>query len=460
MKKIIILAGFLGILGGATTSVFAGYFSITPTQRCNTQIVSTLEIGSESNDVTVLQNMLTAGGYLYVQPNGYFGPSTKAAVKRFQSANGISATGIVGESTRNAINERLCDADVRGDSLSYNVSGYASGITYVDQYDPYAIVISPKSTTPLIYTTPQENVVSFSNTSNIVSTSNVNASVSSSYYPPVLDQLASLNNVVIPASTQIQSAGIIYNPSVGYVYSIVPKSGSLTILSPVNNSVYKEGDTIMLTWGTDNLNATGFQVLLENTSTGQSKQVAFTRTMNVSFVLTKDLLDAVCAGACDNNQQGSFKIVIATPVTDIAGITSNFRAAVSPLTIKRPYSISAAVSLTTSKQPVDSGEKFRLYVNTPLLNSFDTYTRENTNVRIHAICVNNTQVSIAGVPCGQDFTMPLSIVASQSGIPTMITNATWYKQNVIFEVVLTDKIGQIIGTSRTTVAANPAPFNW
>lgn len=451
MKKIIILAGFLGILGGSTTAVFAGYFNTTPVNRCDTQITHTLQIGSENNDVYVLQNMLSSGGYLYVSSNGYFGPSTKAAVKRFQNDNGITATGIVGLSTKDAINERLCDTDVRGDSLSYTAGGYSSGITYVDQYDPYAIVISPQVTTPSVYATPQENTTIISSFSN-----NLPSAV---YYPSSASQSSPLN-VIVPATSQIQSTSIVYSPSTGYSYGIVPKSGSLTITRPISNSVYIEGDTVNLMWSTSNMNATGFQILLENTSTGQSKQVAFTRNMNVSFVLTKEILDAVCAGACDNNQQGSFKIVITTPVTDIAGITSNFRAAVSPITIKRPYSVTQAVSITTSKEPVDSGEKFRLYVNTPGINSWNTNFRENTTVKIHAVCINNVQVSIAGVPCGQDFSMPLSVLASQSGIPTMITNTTWYKQAVIFEVVLTNPVGQLIGTAKTTVSANPAPFSW
>ena len=136
MKKILLAFSFLGIALGAATSAFAGYFNTTPLQVCDAQITRTLQIGSENNDVLVLQNMLSRGGYLFAQPNGYFGPSTKAAVKRFQRENGISQTGTVGESTRNIVNERLCDADVRGDSYSYNGYGHNQGTTYVDAYDP------------------------------------------------------------------------------------------------------------------------------------------------------------------------------------------------------------------------------------------------------------------------------------------------------------------------------------
>jgi peptidoglycan hydrolase-like protein with peptidoglycan-binding domain len=451
MKKIIIAISFLGILGSTVTSSFAGYFNTTPVNVCNAQITHTLQTGSENNDVRVLQNMLSHAGYLYAQPNGYFGPSTKAAVKRFQGANGLPQTGIVGEATRNVINERLCDSDVRGESLSYDAYGYTSGITYVDQYDPNAIVISPQVTTPVVYATPQENTTSFSTTLN--ETSNISG-YSQNIYPSVN------SNFTVPATSQAGGTSIVYNPNVGYSYGISQKSGSLTITSPRTNSIYNEGDTVNLTWYTDSINATGFQIFVENTSTGQSRQVGSTRNMSASFVLSKDLLDAICSGSCTNNQLGSFKFVITTPVTDIAGITSNFRAAVSPITIRRPYSVSAAVSLTTSKTPVDSAEKFKLFVSAPSLSSLDASVTGSITMKLHAACINSVQVSLAGVPCGQDLTMPASTMTSQQGIPVMITNTTWYKQDIVFEVYMFNLAGQVMGTSKVVVTVNPTPFAW
>lgn len=465
MKKIIILLGFLGILGTSTTAVFAGYFNTTPVNRCDTQITRTLQVGSENNDVLVLQNMLSRAGYLYATPNGYFGQGTKSAVKQFQIANGISATGMVGEATRNAVNERLCDYDVRADSYSYDSYNYGnynsgyygnnSGITYVDQYDPYARVISPQVTTPVIYANPQADNLSFSSVLN-----------NSSYYSPVGYQsvvgTAIPANVLIPATTQnqIQSTGLTYNPSTGYAYGVVPQPGTLTITSPTSNAYYNEGDTVYLSWTTSNLNITQVQVLLENGSTGQSKQVAVTSGNNFSFVLTKEILDAVCAGACDNNQQGSFKIVIATPMADIAGNVSNFRAAVAPVTIKRPYYGYANVTISASKTPVNSGELFKLYVNIPTGASWNSNLYGNYSVKIRATCPSSVSVTIAGVSCGQDFVIPLAPVAFQNEIPTTITNSSWYRQDVMFEIVVSNLRGEVIGTSKTTVVANPAPFSW
>lgn len=460
MKKIITLLGVFGLFAWSTTAVFAGYFNNSPAYYCDTQITGNLQVGSENNEVLTLQNMLRSAGYLYATPNGYFGQGTKQAVKSFQIANGISATGMVGEATRNAVNERLCDNDVRGDSYSYgsydsysygnynsDYYGYNSNVTYVNQYDPYVRVVSPQVTTPVVYQTPGSNVASFS----------------PSFANPVYTTSAtSYNNNLLPATTQnqIQSTGIIYSPNTGYSYNVVPESGVLTITSPMVNSFYNEGDTVYLSWTTSNLNVVQYQILLENTSTGQKKEVAITQNNNFSFVLTKELLDAVCAGTCNNYQQGSFRIVIATPMLDIAGGQSMFRAAVSPISIKRPNYNFATVTVSASKTPVNSGERFKLYVNIPTGASWDTTFYGNYTVKIRAVCPSSVSVVIAGVSCGQDFVIPLGPVSFQQEIPAMITNTTWYRQDVSFEIVVTNLRGEIIGTSKTTVVANPAPFNW
>ncbi len=52
-----------------------------------------LKLGSEGEDVKKLQNKLG------VDPIGKFGPKTEAAVKAWQSSNGLTADGIVGDGT-------------------------------------------------------------------------------------------------------------------------------------------------------------------------------------------------------------------------------------------------------------------------------------------------------------------------------------------------------------------------
>jgi peptidoglycan hydrolase-like protein with peptidoglycan-binding domain len=469
MRKIIVATAFLGIFAGTLTSAFAGYFNTAPLNGCNVQITNTLQAGSENSDVYTLQQMLTNSGYLHATPNGYFGPATVSAVIRFQNDNGLSATGKVGEATRNVINERLCETDVLTVS-SYDNYGYNSGVTYVDQYDPYARVISPTQTYASIYNTPQGDVAFTSAGS--VYTNPATYPDPTSYYSGTSYPATTVSNpaysfsanpIITPATSQIQSTGLIYSSNLGYLYGVVPTPGSITITTPLANAFYNEGDTVNIAWSTNNINASAFQVFVENTSTGQSKQVAYVTGNNASFVLTRELLDAVCSGTCNNNQQGNFRFVIATPLTDIAGTTSNFRAMISPITIRRPYSILAAININASKTPVASGEAFRMYVNTPGISqsAWNAGLYGNAVIKLRALCVNtNVQVSIANVLCGQDFTMPVSSVIGEQGVPIIITNSTWFTQDVVFEVNLINQNGQIMGTSQTKVTVNPPAFNW
>ncbi len=472
IKNSIAIAGFLAILATTVNSSSAAYFNTAALDRCEVQIINTLQTGSENQEVFILQSLLSRGGYLHAAPNGYFGPATRSALIRFQLENGIAPTGMVGPMTRNAINERLCDNDVRGDSLSYDMYeygygsyGYSSGTTYVDAYDPYVQVVSPTPTNPVVYvnppTTHTPGVYTPSNTvSTSASTVSVPANTNNIYGSGVYSN--STNYAVTPATTnsQIYSTNIIYTPSAGYTYGIVPQAGVLTITTPVAHSVYNEGDTVTLAWTTSNLNASQYQILLENTSTSQSKLVAVTSAHNATFTLTKEVLDAVCGGSCSNNNTGTFRIVITAPITDIAGITSTFRAAVAPITIKRPFTNFGTVSITSNKNPVASGEVFKLYVNIPTGASWNTSLYGQYAFKIRAVCPAGVSATIAGTPCGQDFVIPFAPTYFQSEIPASIVNPTWFQQNVTFVLTVTNLAGQQIGTSEVRVTASATPFSW
>ena len=454
ITKSLMALGFFGIL---TTGAQAAYFDNAPAPRCDVSINRTLQAGSEGVDVSVLQDFLNRAGFLSATPNGHYGPATTAAVRAFQAHNYIPATGTVGPTTLNAINERMCDTDLNATSFDSiymdSYYGYSTGVTYVDAFDPYVQVISPTVTTPSVYVTPQNTVYQPSyNTygTNVVTN------------PVVANPVSTSVSSIPPATsgTGIASTQVIYAPSIGYTYGITPTTGSLTITTPVANTIYNEGDTVQLSWYTNNISATAFNIVLENASTGQSRTVTTTSGNNASFTLTKDLLDAVCAGACDNNQQGTFRIAITTPMRDIAGNVSTFRAAVAPITIKRPYAYFGTVSITTSKTPVNSGEIFKLYVNIPTGAAWNANMYGQYSFKIRANCPAGVTVTIAGVPCGQDFAIPYAPVYFQSEIPASIVNTTWFQQNVTFTLTATNLQGQVLGTSQVNVVANQAPFNW
>lgn len=64
---------------------------------------SILRVGSQGGDVTELQSTLKLLGYYAGAVNGVFEESTDQAVRRFQSAAGITADGVVGSETWNRL---------------------------------------------------------------------------------------------------------------------------------------------------------------------------------------------------------------------------------------------------------------------------------------------------------------------------------------------------------------------
>ena len=428
MKKIIVITGFFGLFIGSLANVSAAYFNAAPIIRCESSISSMLSFGSENREVYELQSILANAGFLSATPNGYFGYQTVRAVRSFQASNGIMATGVVGASTREALNSYSCG------------TSYSSGVTYVDQIDPYVKVISPAEQAPAIYATPQNNV---SSVRTISSATNL-------YTSPSFTS--------VPSSAQITGTTVVYNPAIGYTYGITQQSGSITVSSPVSNSIYNEGDTVFVQWSTSKLSSSVFSVVLESSITGKRTTVATLSGNSYSFVLTKDLLDSVCAGSCNDNQTGSFKVTVTTDTVDIAGLTSTLRAAVSPITVRRPLAM-GTVTITSSQSPVNSNEAFKVYINVPS-GVLRNQSADLFSVKIKAICPAVVTVSIAGASCGQEFMAPLSAISSQQGIPVKAINQTWYKQDVIFQASVVNAFGQTVAVSETKTTVNAAPFGF
>lgn len=84
----------------------------------------TLRTGSTGNDVTQLQTVLIANGYLNTAATGYFGTLTQAALKLYQAKYGISQTGTVGPLTRAQLNKNIASATVTTAATTPAASGY------------------------------------------------------------------------------------------------------------------------------------------------------------------------------------------------------------------------------------------------------------------------------------------------------------------------------------------------
>ena len=59
-----------------------------------------LRVGDRGEPVRIVQEQLIQAGYLEGEPNGYYGPYTADAVRRFQAANFLKASGVAGPTTR------------------------------------------------------------------------------------------------------------------------------------------------------------------------------------------------------------------------------------------------------------------------------------------------------------------------------------------------------------------------
>ncbi|MGI2909119.1 peptidoglycan-binding protein [Tolypothrix sp. VBCCA 56010] len=76
-----------------------------------------LQIGDRGEAVRVVQEQLIKAGYLEGEPNGYYGPYTADAVRRFQTANYLASSGVAGPTTR----AKLYSLVTSGSNNEFNV---------------------------------------------------------------------------------------------------------------------------------------------------------------------------------------------------------------------------------------------------------------------------------------------------------------------------------------------------
>lgn len=98
-----------GTTNNTGSDVVPGYTVTTSapsvSNSSNYKFYNALNIGSVGKDVIELQKRLTIEGFYSGPTNGSYGPLTQTAVKKYQSAHGISPLGNVGPSTRASLNK-------------------------------------------------------------------------------------------------------------------------------------------------------------------------------------------------------------------------------------------------------------------------------------------------------------------------------------------------------------------
>lgn len=97
--------GVILTLSGQTD--FVTVKSVGTTSKSLTGSTPPLRMGSRGEAVVQLQTNLTQLGYDTNGTDGIFGEDTKAAVMAFQRAYGLSADGVVGSATQEAIKKAL-----------------------------------------------------------------------------------------------------------------------------------------------------------------------------------------------------------------------------------------------------------------------------------------------------------------------------------------------------------------
>jgi len=125
------LTAMIAQLQGGTTT--------TGTSTGGYQFTSNLTIGSTGADVTELQKVLVAKGYLVMPAGvayGNFGPLTQAAVAKWQAASGISpAAGYVGPISRTALNAMAGTTTTTTTTTTTSTGTLTGGAGSVESYD-------------------------------------------------------------------------------------------------------------------------------------------------------------------------------------------------------------------------------------------------------------------------------------------------------------------------------------
>lgn len=89
----------------AVAATFTSSFLLLP-QYAAAHLISDdglIHKGMQSEDVKTVQTILKATGDYPLRPTGYFGSVTEKSVKQFQVRNGLTADGLVGEQTKQAL---------------------------------------------------------------------------------------------------------------------------------------------------------------------------------------------------------------------------------------------------------------------------------------------------------------------------------------------------------------------
>lgn len=138
MKKALILSVVAGAL--TLTAAIAATKTTTQTVSAPTGTEAVLEVavlrqGARGGEVKEVQRRLKLWGYYNGSVDGVFGAGTRKAVIAFQKKNGLTADGVVGQSTYKALGMNssygVLAGQASGSGSSGNTNGYSSSDVYL-----------------------------------------------------------------------------------------------------------------------------------------------------------------------------------------------------------------------------------------------------------------------------------------------------------------------------------------
>ena len=94
-------------------------------------VAAVLRQGASGGEVKEVQRRLKLWGYYNGSVDGVFGAGTKKAVIAFQTKNGLTADGVVGQSTYKALGMNSSYQALQGANTSSGTSGYTSSDVYL-----------------------------------------------------------------------------------------------------------------------------------------------------------------------------------------------------------------------------------------------------------------------------------------------------------------------------------------
>lgn len=142
MKKTIITVGIIALF----PLISSAYFD------------QNLKYGQTGPAVTELQDLLVEGGYLHVNPTGFFGLLTLQAVKDFQTANNVPSTGYFGVLSRGVANTMTIKATASSTDAEIEETGTTTPVVTPSPVETPAPIVQGAgqvelSISPLVCTT-------------------------------------------------------------------------------------------------------------------------------------------------------------------------------------------------------------------------------------------------------------------------------------------------------------------